>query len=285
MTSGRSEPSTIKQLLLAHGLRAKRHFGQNFLSNSRVAERIAEFCVPSESHVVTEIGAGTGALTAPLLARAKRVVAIERDRDLVPLLKERFEAELNAQRLIVEEADAKSVDFFRHHDVESTPVVLAGNLPYQLTGPLMRRVCDLRSSIELAVFLVQFEVAQRLSAEPGTPAYGALSVFVQSQFEPKRAFVVRPGAFYPQPTVDSALVVLTPRAASLAADTPLFQRLVKAAFEQRRKTLRNAWRGLPGVSMERLEGAAGTARIELDWRGERLSIDEFSRMAEALEAS
>jgi 16S rRNA (adenine1518-N6/adenine1519-N6)-dimethyltransferase len=97
--------------------------------------------------------------------------------------------------------------------------------------------------------------------------------------------VVRPGAFYPQPSVDSALVVLTPREASRAAESDLFRHLVKAAFGKRRKTLRNAWRDLPGVGSEQLERAAEAARVSLDWRGERLSIDDFSRMTQALESS
>lgn len=265
-------------------MRAKRHFGQNFLADTRIAERIAELCVPTGARAVTEIGAGTGALTAPLLERAERVVAIERDRDLVPLLEERFAEQIHAGRLVVEEADAKTVDFFQHHDVSSNEVALVGNLPYQLTGPLMRRACALARSVKLAVFLVQLEVAARLTAAPDTAEYGALSVFIQSEFEPRRALLVRPGSFYPQPAVDSALVVLTPRARPLASDTESFRRLVKAAFEKRRKTLRNAWRGLPGVDPSRLEQAAKAAGVELDWRGERLSIDDFSRMAEALES-
>jgi 16S rRNA (adenine1518-N6/adenine1519-N6)-dimethyltransferase len=217
-----------------------------------------------------------------LLERASLVVAVERDRDLVPLLLERFRAEIESGRLFVEEADAKTVDLFHRHDRKS-PLVLAGNLPYQLTGPLMRRACSLAGSIVRAVFLVQFEVAERLTAPPDTPEYGVLSVFVQSHFEPKRAFVVRPGAFYPQPSVDSALVELVPRATPLACDTPMFRALVKAAFGQRRKTLKNAWRRLPGVDSERLERAAKQAGVALDFRGERLSVQEFSRMAEALE--
>lgn len=285
MNSGRSEPPTPKQQLLAHGLRAKRHFGQNFLADARLAERIAELCMSGDAQAVTEIGAGTGALTAPLLERARLVVAIERDRDLVPLLNARFEEQIRAGRLVVEEADAKTVDLFRHHHLEPNRVVLAGNLPYQLTGPLMRRVCDLKASMKHAVFLVQLEVAGRLTAQPATPAYGALSVFVQNYFEAKREFVVRPGAFYPQPSVDSAVVTLTPRARSIAADTPLFQKLVKAAFEQRRKTLRNAWRSLGGIDAVQLEEAARIAGVPLDWRGERLGVAEFSSMARALEST
>jgi 16S rRNA (adenine1518-N6/adenine1519-N6)-dimethyltransferase len=271
--------------LEARGLRAKRHFGQNFLADTSIARRIAELCVPDEEHAVTEIGAGTGALTAPLLERARRVVAIERDRDLVPLLNERFAASIQSARLFVEEADAKTVDLFYRHDPASAKLVLAGNLPYQLTGPLLRRACGLSASMARAVFLVQLEVAERLTARPGTPEYGALSVFVQNQFEPRRAFVVRPGAFYPQPSVDSALMVLAPRPASLGRDTPRFRELVKAAFQQRRKTLRNSWRRLSGVDPERLEQAAKLAGVALDFRGERLGVEDFSRMAEALEAS
>jgi 16S rRNA (adenine1518-N6/adenine1519-N6)-dimethyltransferase len=185
---------------------------------------------------------------------------------------------------VIEEADAKQVDLLRHHTAEPSRIVLAGNLPYQLTGPLLRRTCGLAKLLGRVVFLVQLEVAQRLVAKADTEPYGALSVFVQSQFEVKKEFNVSPGAFYPRPHVDSAVVRLLPRQRALASETPLFQALVKAAFAQRRKQLTNAWSALPGISKQQLRDAASRAGIALDWRGERLTIEAFSRMAEELTA-
>ena len=126
---------------------------------------------------VVEIGAGLGALTAPLLKRAAQVVAIERDRDLVPLLQRKFEASLNDAALVIREEDAKTTDYLALFRNRPAPYILAGNLPYQLTGPLLRRTVELAGTIERAVFMVQLEVADRLCAAPGGKPYGALSVF------------------------------------------------------------------------------------------------------------
>jgi 16S rRNA (adenine1518-N6/adenine1519-N6)-dimethyltransferase len=230
---------------------------------------------------VVEIGAGLGALTRPLLERAGKVIAIERDRDLVPVLREELAVFLADQRLCVEEADAKSADFVELLGSGPRPHVVAGNLPYQITGPLLEKLTRIAPSIDRAVVLVQREVAERLTARPGAENWGALSVFVQAQFVPERAFVVRRGAFYPQPGVDSAVVVLEPRA-SPVAETEGLRELVHAAFAQRRKTLRNAWRKLAPAAA--LEGAARSAGIDLEARGEVLEVAAFARMAKALEA-
>ena len=267
-----------KEHLSALGLRPKRHFGQNFLADETLARRIAEHCTPLPQGVVLEIGAGLGALTAPLLTRARKVVAIERDRDLVPALYERFAVEVEAGQLVIEEADAKSLDWFAHFDAQEE-VQIAGNLPYQLTGPLLERLCMLAPRLAHVVILVQLEVAARLVAQSTAPAYGALSVFVQAQFQATREFIVRRGAFYPQPNVDSAVVSLSPRRPPIAHETPHFKELVARAFQQRRKQLRNAWRGVFGKSDAELSEAARAAGIDLEKRGENLDVDQFWRMA------
>jgi 16S rRNA (adenine1518-N6/adenine1519-N6)-dimethyltransferase len=131
--------------------------------------------------------------------------------------------------------------------------------------------------------LVQLEVADRLAAAPDSDAYGALSVFTQAAFKVRRALVVRRGAFMPQPNVDSAVVTLDPLSPPRALETPLFRQLVKSAFHQRRKTLRNAWKALPDAG-ELVAAAATAASISLDARGETLSVDDFARMAHSVEA-
>jgi 16S rRNA (adenine1518-N6/adenine1519-N6)-dimethyltransferase len=272
-----------KAHLLALGLKAKRHFGQNFLADAGLCEKIAELCVQSGGTVV-ELGAGLGALTRPLLAKSERVFAVERDRDLVPVLAAEFETAIETGQLVLLEADAKAVALEELFRGQPRPHVLCGNLPYQITGPLLELTVNAGKVIERAVFLVQLEVAQRLVARADGENYGALSVFTQAAFDVQRAFVIRRGAFYPQPGVDSAVVVLTPRRESVA-ETPAFRELVHAAFGQRRKKLRNAWGSVLGLSAERLSALAAEAQIDLDRRGETLSVAEFARMATLAESA
>jgi 16S rRNA (adenine1518-N6/adenine1519-N6)-dimethyltransferase len=267
--------------LAALGLRAKKSFGQNFLVDRRLAAKLSELATTPPGGTVVEIGAGLGALTRELLARAARVVAIERDRDLVPALKETFSGDVAAARLAIIEADAKSADLAALFEDGPRPHVLAGNLPYQITGPLLERAVHLAPRLERAVLLVQLEVAERMTSGPGTKAYGALSVFVQAQFVAERAFTIRRGAFYPEPGVDSAVVVLTPRSDPVA-ESSAFRAAVRAAFGQRRKKLRNAWRRLLGANDEAVRSAAERAGIDLDKRGETLDVAAFASMAREL---
>lgn len=268
-----------KAVLAAHGVRHKRHFGQNFLADRGLAKKIAELATTPAGGTVVEIGAGLGALTAPLVERAHRVVAIERDRELLPVLRDEFAESLEQGRLELVEADAKQTDLAALLSSGPSPRVLAGNLPYQLTGPLLSLAVRFASELDRAVFMVQLEVAERLGAKAGGREYGALTVFVDAAFAVERALVVRRGAFYPQPNVDSAVVVLTPRRPALAAETEAFRALVHAAFAQRRKTLRNAWRGVLGLSSDALSRAARAAAIDLNLRGEALDVSAFARMA------
>jgi 16S rRNA (adenine1518-N6/adenine1519-N6)-dimethyltransferase len=271
-----------KTLLNRYELRAKKHFGQNFLADERLALKIAELCTTPPGGTVLELGAGLGALTRPLLERAAHVCAVERDRDLVPILSELFAAPIESGHLSLLEADAKAVDLAQILGQAPRPRVLAGNLPYQITGPLLERAVGAAGVVDRVVFLVQLEVADRLAATPDHDAYGALSVYAQAQFKSERAFVIRRGAFYPQPGVDSAVVVLEPLPVPVARETPTFRALVAAAFQQRRKTLRNAWSGVIGTSGPALADAAVRAGIDLDARGERLLAADFARMARAL---
>lgn len=270
-----------KAQLAEHGLQPKRSFGQNFLADAGLAERIAELCGPPGSTVI-EIGAGMGALTRPLLERASCVIAVERDRDLVPVLRAELAEFEAAGRLHVLEADAKSLNPVELFEGRARPHVLAGNLPYQITGPLLTLAARSAASLDRAVFLVQLEVAARLTALPSTKEYGALSVFTQAAFDVARAFIVRRGAFYPQPGVDSAVVVFTPKARP-TPETPVFVALVHAAFEQRRKKLSNAWRRLSGLPKLDLESLAAAAVVDLDKRGEDLAVTDFERMAEVIQ--
>lgn len=261
----------------ALGLKPKKSFGQNFLSDPRICSAIAELATPAPGGTVVEIGAGLGALTSPLLERAAHVVAVERDRDLCPILRDAFHDELAAEKLELIEADAASLDYAALLAKGPRPHVLAGNLPYQITGKLLEMATGLVDRLDRAVFMVQREVADRLAAQPGTPSYGALTVFVTAAFRVERAIHVGRGAFFPSPDVDSAVIVLHPQ--RRAEETDAFRAAVRAAFAQRRKTLRNAWRPLgPAGEVERRAKEAG---IDLEKRGETLTVEDFARFAKA----
>lgn len=270
-----------KAQLQSRGLRPKKHFGQNFLADEQLAQRIADL-VPQGASVV-ELGAGLGALTRPLLTRAGKLVAVERDRDLVPALAELFPEDIASGKLRIEEADAKAVTVSGLLGDAPKPWVLAGNLPYQISGPLLEASIGQARDVARVIFLLQLEVVDRLVAKPDSDHYGALSVFIQAAFHVERALVIRRGAFYPQPEVDSAVVSLVPRA-DIVAETKAFRAVVRGAFQKRRKKLRNAWENVCGKDRAALSLCAERAGIDLDARGETLSVADFARMAEALEA-
>jgi 16S rRNA (adenine1518-N6/adenine1519-N6)-dimethyltransferase len=280
-----------RALLREANLFPKRSFGQNFLVAERVVRGIAEACVPEREMGrarVLELGAGLGALTSALLERAAHVTAVERDRDLVPILTRALGQAVEEGKLTLLEADAQAVDvaaIFRTdgdsaRDV-SSPRVLCGNLPYQITGRLLELAVRSASEIDRVVFMVQDEVAERLVASPGTKEYGALTVFVRASFDVTRLFKVSPGAFHPPPEITSSVVRLVPVRPARAEETESFRALVRGAFGTRRKTLRNAWRGV--ASLETIAKIAEEANVSLDARGETLSVDDFARAASALD--
>jgi 16S rRNA (adenine1518-N6/adenine1519-N6)-dimethyltransferase len=275
-----------RAVLRRTGLAPKKSFGQNFLVSSHTVEAIAAACIP-DAEVgrarVLELGAGTGVLTRALALRARSVVAVERDRDLVPVLGEEL-ADLPEGRVRIVEGDAQTVDpreLLGPADPDS-PRVLCGNLPYQITGRLLERAVVHADDVERVVFMVQLEVADRLAAEPGTKTYGALTVFVRAAFRSAKLFAVSPGSFHPPPDVTSAVIRLEPERPRRAEETETFRALVKGAFGTRRKTLRNAWKNV--APMDAIATAAAQAGISLDARGETLDVDRFAAMANALSA-
>ena len=271
-----------RAVLRSAGLSPKKGFGQNFLVSMHVVEAIARACVPdTEVGVadVMELGAGLGVLTSALAARARRVVAVERDRDLVPVLREQLAEPIAASRVTIIEGDAQTTP--PAFDTDARVRVLAGNLPYHITGRLLERAVVHAEFLDRVVFMVQLEVAERLAAEPGTKTYGALTVFVRAAFQVTKLFDVSPGSFHPAPDVTSAVVRLVPHRPRIAAETETFRALVKGAFGMRRKTLRNAWSRVSEAS--RNAEAAGKAGISLDARGETLDVEAFARMANALD--
>ena len=216
---------------------ARQKLGQHFLTGSSLLERIAAAACPTPAALVVEIGPGRGALTAKLLDRARRVIAIELDHELAAHLREKFSSELVSDgheppRLEIVQADVLATDLSRW---PGAPI--AGNLPYYITSPILHRVLPLRPP--RAVFLMQEEVAQRLIASPGTRDYGYLTVQTALFARAQRLFGVKPAAFQPPPKVDSAVVLLEPRAALDVADPQGFLDFAALCFAHKRKTLRN----------------------------------------------
>ena len=274
-------PRSTREILQRHGLRAKKSWGQNFLVDARVQERIVAAASVGREDVVVEIGAGLGALTRRLVAHAGQVIAIERDAELAALL----EQELGpCPGLRVERVDALAFDFAAAARAAGRPLVVVGNLPYQITSPLLFAMTDAAAGgrvIGRAILMVQKEFAQRMLAGPGSKVYGRLSVMVQQQAEGEILFHVGPGAFHPRPAVTSTVLRLRPRLTPLAPvrDLGQFAQVVKQAFATRRKMLRRALEPLAGA--EAAGRALALAGILGTRRAEELSVADFARLADA----
>jgi 16S rRNA (adenine1518-N6/adenine1519-N6)-dimethyltransferase len=255
------------ELLRRHGLRPKKQWGQNFLGDEKLLQGLAALArLGPEDHAV-ELGAGLGHFTRALAATGARVVAVERDRELAPILR----AELPQVEVV--EADAKSFDLRAIAARAGRPVVLCGNLPYHLSSPILFHLLDQRDVVSRAVLLLQREVAERIVAPAGGRDYGLLSVLVQHVADASIGMTVPRHAFTPPPDVESSALVLemlkTPRGE--VHDESRFRLLVKAAFSQRRKTLWNAVRAMPGA-----RDALERAGIDPQRRGETLTVEEFA---------
>lgn len=255
-------------------MRAKRRLGQHFLTDPRLLGRIADAVGAGRGDTVLEIGPGPGALTAALLERAGRVVAIEKDRELVPALRAR-----HPEATIVE-GDALEIDW---RAAAGPRFLVAGNIPYNITTPLVDKALE-PPRPQRIVFLVQKEVAERVAAPPGTPAYGALSVGVRTVARAERLFTVPAGAFTPRPKVDSAVLRLTPLDQPLVmpADQESLRRLVVGLFGFRRKQLGRGIRELTGWEPARAVASLERAGIAPDARPETVPPEGFVRLLRAL---
>jgi 16S rRNA (adenine1518-N6/adenine1519-N6)-dimethyltransferase len=254
-------------------IRARKRFGQHFLHDPGVIARIVAAIDPKPGERIVEIGPGTGALTLPLLARCGRLDVIEIDRGLVPELRRRA---AGAGELVVHEADVLAFDF-RALCGDGPRLRVCGNLPYNISTPLLFRLLDARSVIADMHFMLQKEVVQRIVAPPGGKDYGRLTVMLAAACRAEFLFRVGRGAFQPPPAVDSAILRLVPHAQPPfpLPDPEGFARIVAAAFQKRRKTLRNSLRGLVD------EAAFAAADVDAGRRPETLAPAEFARLTVA----
>ena len=249
--------------------RARKRFGQHFLTDAAIIDQLVRSIAPREGDNLLEIGPGQGALTYPLLDAIAHLQVVELDRDLIELLRRRIAPE----RLSIHQGDALRFDFAAL--ATQTPLRVVGNLPYNISTPLIFHLLAQAGAIRDMTFMLQKEVVDRLTAEPGSKDYGRLSVMVQYHCQADYLFFVPPGAFSPPPRVDSAVVRLTPYTAlPCPADDPAWlARIVTQAFSQRRKAVRNSLKPL-------LDGAAlENAGIDPGLRPDHLSVADYVTLA------
>ena len=272
----------IKLLLDRHGFRFSKSLGQNFLTASWVPEKIAESAELDRDTAVLEIGPGIGCLTRELALRAGKVVSIELDKALKPVLKETLADCDNAEIVFADalKTDLKALAAEKFGGLR--PVVCA-NLPYNVTSPLLTGILE-AGIFDSVTVMIQKEVAQRICAAPNTADYGAFTIFCQWYAEPSMLFTVPPSCFIPQPKVTSAVITMKKREAPPAEvkDEMLMFRIVRAAFNQRRKTLVNAASSGLGLDKEKIEKALQYCGLDERIRGEALSIAQFAQISDEI---
>ncbi len=252
----------------------RKRFGQNFLHDNNVIQRIVNNINPKTGDHIIEIGPGEGALTELVLDKIGAMDVVELDRDLIPLLKIKF---VTQDGLSIHQADALKFDFCALQKADKKLRII-GNLPYNISTPLLFHLFEHNDCIEDMHFMLQKEVVDRIVAHPGDSAYGRLGVMLQYYCKAEYVFTVKPGAFRPPPKVDSAIVRLIPHDKPPVdiKDFDAFSKLVNYAFTQRRKTLRNILKGQ--LDVEQIE----KLNIEPTIRPERLSLADFTKIANAI---
>lgn len=278
-----SNISVIRDVLSRHGFSFSKGLGQNFLINPTVCPRMAEQGNAQPGWGMIEIGAGIGVLTAELARRADKVVCIEIDSRLLPILDETL-AEFDNIKIVNE--DVLKVDLHKliSEEFPDMPVAVCANLPYYITSPIIMSLLESRLPISSLTVMVQKEAAQRICAQPGSREVGAVSIAVRYYCEPKVLFQVSRGSFMPSPDVDSTVIRLDIRKEpAVAVDVEEnFFKVVKAAFSQRRKTLSNTLSSGLGISKAQTAELLDRANVPANLRAEQLSMQQFAAIANAL---
>lgn len=282
---------SVKEILKKYKVRPARTLGQNFLIDEAVIRRIADLAEISPDDIVIEVGSGIGNMTRVLAEKAGGVAAVEIDKRLIPALSENLAEFTNVRifnRDILKTDVGEILQFFEKSgdQVPAAPVKVVANLPYYITTPIIMKFLEESTGIDVLVFMVQKEVADRMCASPGGKDYGALSVAVRYYSQAQKIFSVPPLCFIPQPDVDSTVVRLTinrtPPVELL--DRELFFKVVKASFGQRRKTLVNSLfnSGYFNASREQIKDVLKGLGIDEKQRGETLSVEQFAQLANSL---
>ncbi len=259
-------------------MRPKRTLGQNFLKDDSVIQRIVDALNISPQDTVIEIGPGRGALTEKLIATGATVIAIEIDRELVPVLRTQFHFNTNFS---VIEADILGFELESIlTGLEPSRVKLVGNLPYYISTPIIQKLLEQRHLFSSVVLMLQREVVERITAPPGNSERGFITVMVELAFDSENLFDVPATSFFPQPKVWSAVMRMTPKTAS-GPETAVFRKLVSSGFAQKRKTIMNNLRFVSPDMLAMLDHAG----IDPRRRAETLSLEEWKRLAEKIEGS
>ncbi|SMN16888.1 SSU rRNA (adenine(1518)-N(6)/adenine(1519)-N(6))-dimethyltransferase [uncultured Candidatus Thioglobus sp.] len=245
--------------------KARKRFSQNFLTDQKIIDQIIATIAPKHDDNILEIGPGQGAMTLPLLERVDKLNVIEIDRDLIEILES-----YSKPNLVIHEGDALNFDLAQFNP----PIRVIGNLPYNISSPILFHLLDNRDKVIDMTFMLQKEVVERMSASHGSKIYGRLSVMMQAFFEVELIFVVPPESFEPAPKVDSAIVYLVPLKTCKVGNIEIFEQMVKVSFAHRRKTLRNCLKSL--LTQEQTQ-------IDLSQRAEMLDIDAFITLAKDYE--
>lgn len=275
---------TVRQVMTMFGLNFRKEFGQNFLTDPEVIDAIADACCADRNCTVLEIGPGIGTLTRSLAARYRRVIALEIDRSLIPVLRYTLSDHPNVE---VVNADVMQVDLgeLLAEAFREGPVAVCANLPYYITTPILMKLLESRLPFDGITVMVQAEVADRLCAHAGSKAYGAITVSVDYYGEAEELLFVPADRFVPAPKVNSKVVriALWGTKPCVPQSEELFFRTVKAAFGQRRKTLANALStGFPELGKERIAAILAEQGLPADIRGERLDVARFVALSDRL---
>lgn len=276
--------SVIKSLMADANITFRKEFGQNFLTNRIIPEDIADNCADTTDRLILEIGPGIGCLTQELAIRYKRVVAVEIDKGLIPVLDKTL-AEYDNVTVINDDIMKIDLEALIAEYSDGMPVSVCANLPYYITTPILMRLLESGVKFSSITVMVQNEVASRLVAKPGSADYGAITAVLGYYGEARKLFKVSAGCFVPAPKVDSAVVRIdifdSPK--YNVVDERLFRNLIKAAFEMRRKTLQNAISAkFSQYSKEEIASAIASIGHDEKVRGERLSTEDFARLSDVL---
>jgi 16S rRNA (adenine1518-N6/adenine1519-N6)-dimethyltransferase len=266
---------SVRKMVAQYEIHPRKRLGQSFLEDMNIIRRIVALAEPAGDETVVEIGAGLGSMTEELAKRAGRVIALEVDQRLVGVLRERFAGQ---NRVEVLQTDVLKYDF--SCACPGGRIKVVGNIPYHISSPILFRLLDFRRSISLMILMFQKELADRITAPPGTKDYGIPSVLVARYTRATRELTVPPTCFYPVPDVVSSVLRITVRQEPNLPDEALFAKIVRAAFAQRRKTLWNNLRriGIPEEMVGRMFAGSGIDRTR---RAETLSVEEFSLLTTA----